>query len=129
MGIIWRQASGVEGDTADEDSALGFAGRGQSILGEAGVDEAINRMGGLARGNFGKFDGLIGPPAFFLLTDGARKIAAGDRRLGAALGPGRPSLNPILEEGNFFFRQPFAFGRHHDIGVGLENVLKEEALG
>ena len=123
------ESGGVEGDAADEDSALGFAGRRQAILGESGVDETIDRVGRLTSGKFGELDGLIRPPAFFLRADGAREVATGDGRLGAALRPGRPGLNPILEESDFFLREPIAFWRHHHLGVRRENILEEEALG
>ena len=123
------ESGGVEGDAADEDSALGFAGRRQAILGESGVDETIDRVGRLASGQFGELDGLIGPPAFFLLADGARKVATGNGRLGPALRPGCPGLNPVLEESDFFFGQPIAFRWHHDFGIRGEDVLKKEALG
>ena len=86
-------------------------------------------MRGLASRKLRALDGLVSPPAFFLGANGAGEVAAGDGSLGATLGPGRPGLNPVLEEGDFVFRQTFAFGRHHLLGVGREDILQEEALG
>ena len=113
-----REAGQVEGDAADEHGALGFAGGREAFLGETGVDETIDRVSGGAGGQFGAFDRLISPPGFFLRADGARQVAAGDGRLGAALRPGGAGLHPSLEQADFFLREAFALRGHHLVGIG-----------
>ena len=84
-------------------------------------------MGGGAGRELRALDRLIGPPGLLLRTDGAREVASGDRRLGAALRPGGAGFHPGLKQGDFVLGQTVALGGHHHVRVGREDVLKEEA--
>ena len=89
-----REAGQVEGDAPDEHGALGFTGGSEAFLGETGFEEAVDRVGGGAGRKFRALDRLVGPPGLFLGADGARKIASGDGRLGAALRPSGAGFHP-----------------------------------
>ena len=122
-----REAGQVEGDAPDEHGALGFTGGSEAFLGETGFEEAVDRVGGGAGRKFRALDRLVGPPGLFLGADGARKIASGDGRLGAALRPGGAGLHPSLELADFFLREAIALRGHHLVGVRRQDVFDEEA--
>ena len=124
-----REAGGVEGDASDQDGAVGFAGGSQALLREARLDEAVNGVGGRAGRKLRTSDGLIGPPGLFLRADGAGQVATGDGLLGAAPGPGRAGLDPVLEQFDLRRGEAVALGGHPDVRIGRKDVLQKQALG